>query len=88
VEEMSENLKPFFRESNIWRLLGFGTALLGVILMVVFPSESYPDIIIYQSRDQLGNVSMQVTVWHTIIATGMLGFYPTIKEFIVRAKNK
>jgi predicted membrane channel-forming protein YqfA (hemolysin III family) len=74
--------RSFFRESNVWRLIGGIVFVIGVILMVLFPSESYKDIILYRKYSDKGEVSIQVTVWHTIIITGMLAFIPTLKEFI------
>lgn len=78
----NQTSRSFFRESNVWRLIGGIVFIIGVILMVLFPSESYKDIILYRKYSDKGEVSIQITVWHTIIITGMLAFIPTLKEFI------
>jgi len=79
-----ENLKEknFFRESNIWRLIGGLVCFVGIVLMIIYPSETYQDVILYRTFNEHGFVSIQITVWHFVIVTGMLGFIPTLKELL------
>lgn len=80
--------RPFFRESNIWRIIGGAVAFAGLVLMIVFPTESYPDAIIYRKLNEAGEVSFLFTIWHSIIAVGFLGFFPTLKEWTVSMFGK
>jgi len=80
--------RSFFRESNIWRLAGGIIAFAGLILMIVFPTESYPDAIIYRRFNDKGQIILLFSVWHTIIAIGVLGFFPTLKEWSVKMFGK
>ncbi|WCL51437.1 hypothetical protein [Leptospira sp. GIMC2001] len=74
--------RRFLRGSNIWRAIGGVLTFVGIILMILFPSETYKDIVLYRSYDSDGNISKQITVWHIVIITGLLAFFPTIKELI------
>lgn len=78
----------FFRESNIWRIIGGLTAFIGLIFMVLLPSESYRDAILYQKLDEKGEVSILFTIWHCFILFGFLGFFPTLKEWTISMLGK
>jgi len=88
---LSENKmkeKPFFRESNIWRIIGGFTALIGLILMIALPVENYPGAIIYRKLNEKGQLSFLISVWHIVIGVGFLGFFPTLKEWTVKMWGK
>lgn len=83
-------MKIFLRETNIWRLIGGGLSLLAIILLLLFPSESFGDIIVYRTEFHL------ITIWHVLIMIGMIAmFLPTvieifsvIKEILIELRKK
>lgn len=69
--------KPFFREANIWRLIGLLIGMGGVILAI-----THPEIIVFEGYGVTANLGV------LLIVLGFLGFYPTIKEALTnRAKR-
>ena len=80
--------KPFFRESNIWRIIGGITAFTGLILIVILPIENYPGAIIYRKLNDKGQLSFLISIWHLVTGIGFLGFFPTLKEWTVKMWGK
>jgi hypothetical protein len=70
--------KPFWRETNIWRMIGGLLALNGFWALILYPSNIHPDIILYKSDAVL------FTIWHLVVVIGLTtAFYPTLKELII-----
>jgi len=80
--------KPFWRPTNIWRVIGGGVAFIGLVCMVIFPTQTYPDAIIYRKFNDKGQLSFLLSVWHGVILFGFLGFFPTLKEWTVSMFGK
>jgi hypothetical protein len=76
-----EEEKPFWRPTNIWRILGGMLALNGFYALIIFPSNIHPDIILYRSDVIL------FTVWHLVVVIGLTtAFKPTIVEILKEIK--
>jgi len=70
--------KPFWRPSNIWRLIGGLLSFFGFWSILFLPSAIYPDIVLVRSKESL------FTVWHLVTIVGLTSaFQPTIKELII-----
>jgi len=84
----SEEENPFLKPSNYWRFIGGFVGIIGLVGMIFYPSESHRDIIIYQSLDDKGQINILVTIWHILILFGSVTLLPTLKEFLVKMKNR
>jgi len=80
--------KPFLRESNIWRIIGGVVTMVGLFCMILFPTETYEDAIIYRKTNDKGELTFLISVWHSLIGVGFLGFFPTLKEWTVSMFGK
>ena len=69
--------KPFFRESNIWRLIAFLICFVGLFLAIM-----YPEILVYE------NHGAKISLGVLVLIFGMLGFYPTLKEAFAKRIKK
>lgn len=73
--------RSFLRGPNKYRIVGGITAGVGLFCMILFPTESYPDIILY--KKETAEKVVLFTVWQAMILFGFIGLFPTLKEFIV-----
>lgn len=69
--------KKFFREQNIWRLIGLALALIGIGLII-----SPFDAIVYKSD------GWRISVGMVVLLFGFVGVYPTLREAIAKRAQK
>jgi uncharacterized membrane protein YqaE (UPF0057 family) len=69
--------RTFWRETNIWRLVGLIIALSGVLLAIAFP-----EVTVYE------NHGIKVNLGVVVMLLGFLGFYPTLREAIGKKVSK
>jgi hypothetical protein len=74
---MSE--KPFFRESNVWRLIGLVVLLAAGVFAALAP----------ETKPAFSNATVSLTVPGICAALGfLLAGYPTIKELVLAWINR
>lgn len=69
--------RNFLRETNIWRLIGLGIALIGGLVAILFP-----EVIVFHG------FGLKASLGVLIMILGFLGFYPTLKEALAKRAEK